>query len=312
MNKAIRKKGLATSNKKATKASPATNGTDLDNLAKDVRKAHEETLNGLRTTFDRAVECGKLLALVKRKVARGQFEKFVEENCSLSLRAAQVYMQLAANEAKILAAAKAQRVAPLVRNAIKLIAAPKTKRSVPSPYRTPSAALLPPFPVDAGGDDMAEAEVMPVESAAVAAQRPAGLIATPVIEEDPLDQPVDLTCQVPTHEERETPTNDLRDWIDGWAAFNVLLAAHAGLSRFVGDQLGRFHESGEGTKPSLLTLQNDLAKLEDLLEAIREHFAELPAEIERPTIGQIVRPLPSLLAMMAHKKTLTRILTNHS
>jgi hypothetical protein len=105
---------------------PVSARQDLAGLATCIRTEHRAV--GLATTnmLEHALRAGDALLAAKQQVAEGGWELWVRKHCDLSLRCAQVYMQLAAARPQI--EAQAQHAAPhSLRAALKLIGpAPKT------------------------------------------------------------------------------------------------------------------------------------------------------------------------------------------
>jgi hypothetical protein len=98
----------------------------LDELAATIRTEHQAVGLAARNMLEHALRAGDALQAAKRQVAEGGWESWVRKHCDLSLRCAQVYMQLAAARSQI--EAQAQHAAPhSLRAALKLIGpAPET------------------------------------------------------------------------------------------------------------------------------------------------------------------------------------------
>lgn len=91
---------------------------DLSNYAGQIRTEHELAKSKYREATQHAINCGNYLAEVKQQLPHGQYTHWVRNNCTFSIRTAQIYMRLAS---------KAQRVAHLpIRQAVELLAAPRS------------------------------------------------------------------------------------------------------------------------------------------------------------------------------------------
>jgi hypothetical protein len=81
-------------------------------LAADIRAAHERCLSAARSGLRHAVEAGRLLLTVRSRTPHGGWERYVTNQCGLTPRLAQRYMQ-AARHIGQLTDAEATRVADL-------------------------------------------------------------------------------------------------------------------------------------------------------------------------------------------------------
>ena len=85
---------------------------DLDQRAEQLRVAYADLKAGVRTTFMKAVEVGKLLIDAKRRMPHGSFLPWLEREVGIKPRAAQQYMELA-KVIPMLPPANAKRIAQL-------------------------------------------------------------------------------------------------------------------------------------------------------------------------------------------------------
>lgn len=76
-------------------------GSDLDNLAANIREAHAEVEAGVRTTLEAAIKCGELLTEAKQAVKHGEWGGWLEDNFPASQSTAVKYMKLAANSERV-------------------------------------------------------------------------------------------------------------------------------------------------------------------------------------------------------------------
>lgn len=108
--------------------SPARTASSLPDR---INAAHEACCQATGQAIEHAMRCGDLLAQAKAECKHGQWQNWLTENFSGSVRTAQVYMRLAANREEIESeASKAQRSALSSANwsvagAIRLLASPK-------------------------------------------------------------------------------------------------------------------------------------------------------------------------------------------
>jgi len=75
--------------------------TELDLLASRIKTAHKSITEHTRNIVDRAIEAGEALNQAKTKLDHGQWLPWLRNNCDLSERNAQIYMQLANNKSKL-------------------------------------------------------------------------------------------------------------------------------------------------------------------------------------------------------------------
>lgn len=103
----------------------------LDDIAERIVEAHDSTLSALRTSVQRAIDVGQLLALAKQKLGHGKLLPWLASNCGFSGATARRYMRLA----KRLPDLKLLNVSNLgLSDAYRLIEGP--------PAKEPPAALL--------------------------------------------------------------------------------------------------------------------------------------------------------------------------
>lgn len=81
------------------------------NIAAAINAAHEQVEVAKRQAVVRAIECGKLLAEAKATVKHGEWDSWLEANCTFSARTARLYMKAAKHVGDD--PAKWQRVADL-------------------------------------------------------------------------------------------------------------------------------------------------------------------------------------------------------
>ena len=93
----------------------------LPELAQAIERAHQAAIGAARSAIEHAVACGALLRRAKAEIGHGEWLEWIEANCTVGRRTAQVYMRLA-RELPKLPEANAQRVAHLtVREAAVLV-----------------------------------------------------------------------------------------------------------------------------------------------------------------------------------------------
>jgi hypothetical protein len=120
---------------------------DLDTLAGVIRTEHQAVGLAAKNMLEHALRAGDALQAAKQQVADGRWETWVRKHCDLSLRCAQVYMQLAA--ARLQIEAQAQHAAPRsLRAALKLIG---PKPGIPSRSRNTTSKPKPATSFDATG-----------------------------------------------------------------------------------------------------------------------------------------------------------------
>jgi hypothetical protein len=86
-----------------------SNADPLADLATRIKTLHAQVLDAGKNVVRKAIEAGVALIEAKRQVGHGNWLRWLRENCDLSERTAEVYMECARNrqklEAKIAAAA---------------------------------------------------------------------------------------------------------------------------------------------------------------------------------------------------------------
>jgi hypothetical protein len=86
-----------------------SNGDPLADLATRIKSLHAQVLDAGKNVVRKAIEAGVALIDAKRQVGHGNWLRWLRDNCELSERTAEVYMECARNrqklEAKIAAAA---------------------------------------------------------------------------------------------------------------------------------------------------------------------------------------------------------------
>ena len=94
-------------------------------LANRIQSAHKFIVENSQRILERAIEAGEALNQAKEKLPHGQWLPWLEKNCLLSERTAQVYMKLAANKSVLNAHTKSASAADLadltLREALRLI-----------------------------------------------------------------------------------------------------------------------------------------------------------------------------------------------
>jgi len=73
----------------------------LADLATKIKAAHSKVVGAMRNTVRDAIAAGKLLIEAKDRMPYGDWEAWLETQCSVPERTAQLYMQLARGEAVI-------------------------------------------------------------------------------------------------------------------------------------------------------------------------------------------------------------------
>jgi hypothetical protein len=99
---------------------------DLDTHAAEIRKGIQEMQTQMRNALRICFKVGGHLILAKQQVAHGEWKRWLKENCFLSQRTAQLYMQLADNQ-ELIEDELVMTPELGVRAAAKLIAKPSTK-----------------------------------------------------------------------------------------------------------------------------------------------------------------------------------------
>ena len=90
----------------------ALDKSNLDSLAVEIDREHEAVKAAFQTGIEHAIKAGELLIEAKKEIPHGNWEAWVQINCSVKKRMAQNYMKLA-REVPKLDAAKAQALAHL-------------------------------------------------------------------------------------------------------------------------------------------------------------------------------------------------------
>jgi hypothetical protein len=67
----------------------------LPELAAEIRRAHADVQEAVKTAAERAIAAGHLLIEARKHVKHGQWLPWLRDNCALAERTAQLYMQLA-------------------------------------------------------------------------------------------------------------------------------------------------------------------------------------------------------------------------
>jgi hypothetical protein len=110
-----------TERRPATRTEPT-----LPELAELIKTEHAAYLQASRDAVDRAMRAGFFLNQAKGKVGHGQWQSRLKDNCELSERTAQRYMQLAAGRPKLEEKMKSATVADLTLNqAVRLLGSEK-------------------------------------------------------------------------------------------------------------------------------------------------------------------------------------------
>jgi hypothetical protein len=106
---AIRERLFNITGRPTTKGELVVIPPTLDDLAQQIRKAHDGVENALATAAECALDAGLRLRDAKGRVRHGYFEDYVAL-CGFSMRTAQNYMRIAKHEAEVrqLLAEKAQ------------------------------------------------------------------------------------------------------------------------------------------------------------------------------------------------------------
>jgi hypothetical protein len=84
---------------------------DLTGLAAAINMAHRQAGQALRASLEHALRVGELLIQAKAKVGYGQWLDWLRENCEVSERLAQKYMQVARDQERLRQAQRAMGVA---------------------------------------------------------------------------------------------------------------------------------------------------------------------------------------------------------
>lgn len=114
-------------------------GLSIELLPLEINKLVRQAESAAESAFGNAVVAGVLLRRAKEEVPHGQWEAWLAEHCTVSVRSAQGYMRLS-KKALELPAEKRNAVAGLpLREALKAIAGPPAQPAQPAPprYRPP-------------------------------------------------------------------------------------------------------------------------------------------------------------------------------
>jgi hypothetical protein len=76
----------------------------LTDLANKIKDAHQSILNAPKNVVVRAIMAGEALSAAKEIVGHGNWLKWLQENCAMSDKTAERYMNLAKSKSKLLAA----------------------------------------------------------------------------------------------------------------------------------------------------------------------------------------------------------------
>jgi hypothetical protein len=83
------------------KLPPASPETELASLADQIKAAYAAIGEACKDVVNRAIVMGDLLNQAKQRVGHGNWAGWLQDNCSLSERTAQRYMNIADNKQKI-------------------------------------------------------------------------------------------------------------------------------------------------------------------------------------------------------------------
>jgi Protein of unknown function (DUF3102) len=112
---------------------------DLDTLAAKIRNAFQEMTKVMRTAVRIGLDAGDALNAAKQQVPDGEWGRWLKNNCYLSQRTVQVYMQLANHRDEV--ETKLAEIPDLsLRVARKLIAKPAPQKSGENPDEDPAPA----------------------------------------------------------------------------------------------------------------------------------------------------------------------------
>jgi Protein of unknown function (DUF3102) len=78
-------------------------GNPLAGLATKIRECHKQVVDAGKNIVRKAIDAGEALIEAKRQVGHGNFGRWVKDNCELSERTAEVYMECARNRQKLAA-----------------------------------------------------------------------------------------------------------------------------------------------------------------------------------------------------------------
>jgi len=114
----------------------------LGDLAQRIHAEHRAVLAAVKLGAEHAMAAGDLLLKAKPRFGHGQWVDWVECNCKITKRSAQVYMQLARNRSTIEAKAQSSALSDLSTSAaLKLIAAPPKAKNGASPPPKPAQPM---------------------------------------------------------------------------------------------------------------------------------------------------------------------------
>ena len=88
-------KGAVVEQPQPSKPTAKTTQASLSDIAKQIKAAHDDVVRLLHKTFTRAIEAGELLLEAKSLLDHGEWLPWVEANCEINIRTAQVYMRIA-------------------------------------------------------------------------------------------------------------------------------------------------------------------------------------------------------------------------
>jgi len=102
------------------------NIAELKDISTEINTAHNKVVEACRASVGHAMKAGELLIQAKSMVAHGEWQNWLEDNCTVSERTAQVYMKLSRDFPK-LDESKAQHVADLpLRDAMNAVSSATT------------------------------------------------------------------------------------------------------------------------------------------------------------------------------------------
>jgi hypothetical protein len=129
-------------------ASDIVANNDLDTLAQRIRAAHEAFQNSMRNALRMVLDAGNDLLAAKAQVPAGTWQRWLRDHCFLSIRTAELYIQLAQHREEI--ERELERVADLSLSAARrLIMKPANKSDAESnaadglPSKPDAPQLLP-------------------------------------------------------------------------------------------------------------------------------------------------------------------------
>ena len=102
---------------------------ELEDIATEINTAHNKVVEACRASVGHAMKAGELLIQAKSMVVHGEWQNWLEDNCTFSERTSQAYMRLSREYPK-LEGSKAQRVADLpLRDAMNAVSSATTALS---------------------------------------------------------------------------------------------------------------------------------------------------------------------------------------